>query len=127
MKYTKNLSKLHDITNIRIAKNISEVDNLKHKIDKLERLKLSLMEDYKVKELNLNEVINSFVSKITEYYKTRSEISSLNAQKLIISSRIENIEDDINELNGLILNLNEEVTVLYRKKKKYNKLLTEGF
>lgn len=127
MKHTKNLSRLHNITNIRIAKNISEVGNLKNKIYELETIKLSLMEDYKVKELNLNEVINSSVSKITEYYKTRSEISSLNAKKLIISSRIENIEDDINELNALIFNLNEEVTVLFRKKKKYNKLLTEGF
>lgn len=127
MKYTKSLSKLIEITNLRIAKNLSETDNLKYKENKLDELRNELTEEYEKKNRELHNKINSSVSKIPDYYKQRSEISYLSSQLLIVSSRISNVSDDLIEVSGMISNLNGKIVVLHRKKKKYSKLISEGF
>lgn len=127
MKYTKSLSKLIDITNLRIAKNLSESESLKYKAIELERLKKELQDEYVRKNNELNSKINSSVSKIPDYYKQRSEISSLSSQLLIVSSQIDNVSDNLIELTAMITELNEQMLGLYRKKKKYSKLISEGF
>lgn len=127
MKYTKSLSKLIEITNLRIAKNLSETESLKYKATELEKLKKELQEEYVRKNNVLNSRINSSVSKIPDYYKQRSEISSLSSQLLIVSSQIENVSENIIELSAMITTLNEQILGLHRKKKKYSKLISEGF
>lgn len=127
MKYTKSLSKLIDITNLRIAKKTSETDLLKSKLVKLEELKRELQDEHAQKDKDLYDKINSAVSKIPDYYKQRSEISYLSSQLLIVTSRINNVNDDLAEVNLMISKLNDEISGLYRKKKKYSRLISEGF
>lgn len=127
MTYTKNLSRLNDITSMKIAKSMSEVDNLKYQVLQLEQLKNELIDEHGTKNKILLELIHAPVKNIPDYYKKRSEISCLSGQLLIVTSRINNINDDLEVLSSKILKLNEEMKILHRKKKKYSKLLSEGY
>lgn len=126
MKYTRSLSKLNDITDMKIAHEVAEIDKLLKKIDELEELKEQLEQEIIDGKEELKRLINSSVSKISDYYKLRSAISALNGRLLILETRIESANDNIEEVNVEIANINEKVVFLRKKKKKFEKLLSEG-
>ena len=127
MKHTENLSKLYNITNVRIAKKNSEIGDVKLKLSELSSIQLKLMNECEDNGSELKKLINSTVSKIPDYYKLRSEIASLSGKTLVIENRLDSLKDDIKELNEALFSLNAEMKILHNKKRKYNKLLSEGF
>lgn len=126
MPYTKSLIKLNDITDMKIAKTMSEMDALNGKIQQLENIKNDLYQELENCRNEMNRLVNEKLNNIRGYYKTRSDISIQGARIVTIETRIDNINDDIKELKSQIDVLYQEVIRLKRKKRKYNRILLEG-
>ncbi len=126
MPYTKSLIKLTDITDMKIAKTMSESDVLNGKVQQLEVIKNQLNGEIQQCRLEIERLINEKLNNIRAYYKTRSEISIQGSRLVSIEARIDNIEADIKELNDRIDILYQETIRLKRKKRKYNRILLEG-
>lgn len=126
MPYTKSLIKLNDITDMKIAKTMSESDVLNGKVQQLETIKNQLDDEIKQCRLEIERLVNEKLNNIRAYYKTRSEISIQGSRLVTIEARIDNIESDIKELNDQIDILYQETIRLKRKKRKYNRILLEG-
>ncbi len=126
MPYTKSLAKLTDITDMKIAKTMSESDILNGKVQQLEIIKNQLDDEIKQCRLEMERLVNEKLNNIRAYYKTRSEISIQGSRLVTIEARIDNIEADIKELNDKIDVLYQETIRLKRKKRKYNRILLEG-
>ncbi len=126
MPYTKSLIKLTDITDMKIAKTMSESDVLNGKVQQLEGIKNQLNGEIQQCRLEIERLINEKLNNIRAYYKTRSEISIQGSRLVSIEARIDNIEADIKELNDRIDILYQETIRLKRKKRKYNRILLEG-
>jgi outer membrane murein-binding lipoprotein Lpp len=126
MPYTKSLIKLTDITDMKIAKTMSESDVLNGKVQQLEAIKNQLDDEIRQCRLEMERLVNEKLNNIRAYYKTRSEISIQGSRLVTIEARIDNIEADIKELNDKIDILYQETLRLKRKKRKYNRILLEG-
>ncbi|MGL4734770.1 MAG: hypothetical protein ACRCWB_06720 [Enterovibrio sp.] len=66
------------------------------------------------------------VTKIYDYYKIRSAISAFSSKATIIESKIASANDDIEDILVVISKVNERISFLRKKKKKYEKLLSNG-
>ncbi len=126
MPYTKSLIKLNDITDMKIAKTMSESDVLNGKVQRLEMILKQLNEDIAQSRFEMERLVNEKLNNIRAYYKTRSEISIQGSRIVTIEARIDNINSDIKELNTQIDILYQETIRLKRKKRKYNRILIEG-
>ncbi len=126
MPYTKSLSRLNNITDMKIAKTMSELDELRTRIHELENHKKYLFEELEASKSLMQHLINEKVSNMSEYYKTRSNISHQGTRIVMIEAQIENTDDDIEELSEGLGKFHEEILKLKRKKKKYDRILQEG-
>ena len=124
MKYTRSLSRLNDITDMKIAQEVSELDRLLKKIDELESLRNQLKQEREAGKAEVISLINSSLSKIADYYKLRSAIAALNGRILIIETRIESVDDNIKEILEEIDKINAQISFFRKKKKKFEKLLS---
>ncbi len=126
MPYTKSLSRLNNITDMKIAKTMSELDELRSQIRELENKKQHLFEELEKCKSLMEHLINEKVSNMSEYYKTRSNISLQGTKIVMLEAQIENIDDEIEELSEGLGKFHEEILKLKRKKKKYDRILQEG-
>ena len=124
MKYTRSLSRLNDITDMKIAQEVSELERLLKKIDELESLRNQLKQEREAGKAEVISLINSSLSKIADYYKLRSAIAALNGRILIIETRIESVDDNIKEILEEIDKINAQISFFRKKKKKFEKLLS---
>ena len=117
MPYTKSLIKLNELTDMKIAKNMSETDTLRNKIMELENLRAELHQELESSKALLIHLVNEKVVNISAYYKTRSNISLQGTRITMIEMRIDNINEDLNDLSIKIAELHEQLIQFKRKKK----------
>lgn len=126
MKYIESLSRLANIIEMKMANETSELVRLEKKKINLETTRAQLQKELHDTREYISRLVKQPVTKIYDYYKIRSSISAFSSKATIIESKIASANDDIEDILVVISNVNERISFLRKKKKKYERLLSNG-